>query len=345
MTPDEIYTRLARIEDPKLGNDIVSLGVVDDVTVEPDVVRVRVTLHAPYAPDEEWIAERIREELSDIDREIDLTVPPLPVSDAERPLPSVKNIIAVSSGKGGVGKTTVAVNTAQALAERGARVGLLDADLYGPNVPRMLGDGDGPTLNDETETLTPPERGGIKVMSLGFLVPEKEAAVMRGPMIDSTLERLLVDVEWGELDYLIVDLPPGTGDAQLTLCQTVPLTGAVVVTTPQAVSTDDAHRALHMFGEQSIPVLGIVENMSGFTCPSCGDTHDLFGRGGGKTVAEEYDLPFLGSVPIDPEIRETADDDAHVGTLGEDDTDEAFRDIAGDIANGIGTLRRRGVPN
>lgn len=344
MTPENIYSRLESIADPKLGDDIVTLGIVEQIDVEQELVQLQLALHAPHSPDEAQIASAIRDELSDIDRELELVVPRLHGDDSmERPIPSIKNIIAVSSGKGGVGKTTVAVNTAQALADRGARVGLLDADLYGPNVPRMLGNGDGPRLDDETESLHPPKRGGIKVMSLGFLVPEKEAAVMRGPIVDSTIERLLVDVEWGQLDYLIVDLPPGTGDAQLTLAQTVPLTGAVVVTTPQSVSTDDAHRALHMFSEQSVPVLGIVENMRTFRCPTCGDDHDLFGHGGGENVAAEYDLPFLGAVPIDPAIRKAADDDERIGTRREDGTSKEFRDITDAIANGVGTLRRRGV--
>ena len=344
MTPKEIFTRLKTIADPKLGDDIVTLGIVEQIDVDPEIVRIQLALHAPHAPDETQIASMIRDELSDIDREIELVVPQLHTDESvERPVPSIKNIIAVSSGKGGVGKTTVAVNTAQALADRGARVGLLDADLYGPNVPRMIGNGDGPRLDDETDSLHPPKRGGIKVMSLGFLVPDKEAAVMRGPMVDSTLERLLIDVEWGQLDYLVVDLPPGTGDAQLTLAQTVPITGAVIVTTPQSVSTDDVHRALHMFAGQSIPVLGIVENMRTFTCPTCGDDHDLFGRGGGENVAAEYDLPFLGAVPIDPKLREIADDDERIGTFGEEGPTREFREIANGIANGIGTLRRRGV--
>lgn len=342
ITPEEVYDRLGRIADPKLGSDIVTLNVIEDVEVDAEAIRVKVGLHAPFAPDEERIAEDIRSALADLDRTVELTVPTLHTGTGDRPIPSVTNVVAVSSGKGGVGKTTVAVNTARELAERGARVGLLDADLYGPNVPRMLGDGDPPRL-DDSETLHPPERGGIKTMSIGYLVPDKEAAVMRGPMVDSTLQRLLLDVEWGDLDYLIVDLPPGTGDAQLTLAQTVPITGVVVVTTPQTVSTDDAHRALSMFGEQSIPALGIVENMRTFTCPTCNDTHDLFGRGGGEAIAEEYDIPFLGAVPIDPEVRRTADDDSHVGTAGSDGTREAFRKVANTVANGVGTLRRRGV--
>lgn len=342
MTPAAITDRLRDIEDPVLGDDIVSLDIVQSVEIEEETVRVLVTLHAPFAPDEETIAAEIRKRLADIDREVELAVPRLQRADAvEQPLPNVKNIVAVSSGKGGVGKSTVSVNVAVALAERGARVGLLDADLYGPNVPRMLDGEDQPTLDESAQTLTPPERHGVSVMSLGFLVPDRDAAVMRGPMIDSTLEKLLTDVEWSTLDYLIVDLPPGTGDAQLTLCQTVPVTGAVVVTTPQVVSTDDAHRSLSMFGDHSIPVLGIVENMRGFTCPSCGDEHELFGRGGGEVVAREYDLPFLGAVPFDPAVRENADrgDVVPEGS----DASEAFHNIANGVANGIGTLRRRDV--
>lgn len=340
MKPETVYDRLRSVEDSKLHDDIVSLGIVEDVEIGADTVTLKVGLHAPFSPDEERIAEDIRAELSDLDREVDLVETRLErIGTTEDPLPNVKNIVAVSSGKGGVGKTTVAVNAGRVLAERGARVGLLDADLYGPNVPRMLGDGDEPRLDTESETLYPPEWNGIKVMSLGFLVPEHEAAVMRGPMLDSTLERLLTDVAWDGLDYLFVDLPPGTGDAQLTLCQTVPVTGAVVVTTPQSVSTDDAHRSLSQFAEQSIPVLGVVENMRTFTCPSCGDSHDLLGRGGGEDLANEYDLPFLGAVPFDPTVREISDSGE---TLDSDsEAAKAFSDIGTEIANGIGILRRR----
>ncbi|APX96203.1 Mrp/NBP35 family ATP-binding protein [Natronorubrum daqingense] len=340
MNESALYETLARIDDPKLGEDIVSLGVVTDIHLDGETTNVEVALHAPHAPDERWIATAIRDELEDAGLERDLELSLAPESTRhEGPTPDVKNVIAVSSGKGGVGKTTVAVNLATALADRGARVGILDGDVYGPNVPRVLGVEGAPTLTDD-ERIVPPEHEGVKVLSIGQLVPEDEAAVLRGPMVDSLLQRLLTETEWAPLDYLVVDLPPGTGDAQLTLCQTVDVTGAVVVTTPQRVAIDDARRNLSMFGSHGIPVLGIVENMRTFECTSCGDHHDLFGNGGGDELAREYDVPFLGALPIDQDIRVDGDEGSPVA-LGDGASARAFETLAGNTADAVGALRRR----
>lgn len=220
-------------------------------------------------------------------------------------MPGIRNVIAVASGKGGVGKTTVAVNVAVALAKEGVKVGLMDADITGPNVPIMMGTKGLPPL--EQGQLVPAESFGVKVMSMGFLVKEGEAVIWRGPMLHHAINKFLKEVRWGELDYLIVDLPPGTSDPQLTLSQAVPLTGALVVTTPQGVSLLDVRKAIAMFEKVKVPILGIVENMATFVCPQCGKATDIFSRGGGARTASELKIPFLGEIPLVPEIRAGSD--------------------------------------
>jgi ATP-binding protein involved in chromosome partitioning len=229
-----------------------------------------------------------------------------PASAEPQPLPGVSSIIAVGSGKGGVGKTTLAVNLAIALARMGNKVGLLDADVYGPNVPLMLGSSEPPNIVGENRIL-PPERYGLKVISVGFLSPGDKPLVWRGPMLHSVIKQFLGQVEWGQLDYLVVDLPPGTGDVVISLVQTVPLTGAVVVTTPSDVSLQDARKAIEMFRQVKVDILGIVENMSYFICPHCHHEIDVFSKGGGKRTAEQFGVPFLGSIELDPEIRKAGD--------------------------------------
>jgi ATP-binding protein involved in chromosome partitioning len=229
-----------------------------------------------------------------------------PASAEPQPLPGVSSIIAVGSGKGGVGKTTLAVNLAIALARMGSKVGLLDADVYGPNVPLMLGSSETPSVVGENRIL-PPERYGMKVISVGFLSPGDKPLVWRGPMLHSVIKQFLGQVEWGQLDYLVIDLPPGTGDVVISLVQTVPLTGAVVVTTPSDVSLQDARKAIEMFRQVKVDILGIVENMSYFVCPHCHHEIDVFSKGGGKRTAEQFGIPFLGSIELDPEIRKAGD--------------------------------------
>ena len=225
-------------------------------------------------------------------------------------LPQVRHVVAVSSGKGGVGKSMIASNLAAALAGAGQAVGLLDADIYGPNIPIMFGESRRPSVTGAKgqEMIEPLEAHGVRLMSLGFLLEKEQPAIMRGPLISGILKQFLEQVEWGPLDVMVVDMPPGTGDAQLSLVQTIDLDGVVMVTTPQAVATGDVRRGVKMFERVNTPVLGIVENMRGFVCPSCAEEHDVFGRGGGEALSEELGIPYLGSVPLDPRVRESGDE-------------------------------------
>jgi len=245
-------------------------------------------------------------------------MPPRPPGQPEKtPIPGVKNLIAVASGKGGVGKTTVAVNLAIALAKMGAAVGVLDADVYGPNVPLMFGTEEQPRVLSERQIL-PVEAYGVKLISMGLLAPADKPMIWRGPMLHSVMQQFLRSVEWGALDHLVVDLPPGTGDVQLSLIQTVPVTGAVIVTTPSAVALADVRKAIEMFRQVNVEVLGVVENMSYFVCPHCQNRVEIFGHGEGSRVAEAYSVPLLGEIEIDPRIRVGGDTGKPVATLGED---------------------------
>jgi ATP-binding protein involved in chromosome partitioning len=341
---DEAAVRdlLAEIEDPALGDDLVSLGLVNAVEVEDGTAKVSLALGAPYAPHESAIAAEVREKLQDAGLEVALSANISEDGDEEdEVLPGVKNIIAVASGKGGVGKSTMAVNIAAGLSKLGAKVGLFDADVYGPNVPRMLDADEAPRATDD-DTIIPPEKFGVKLMSMAFLSGEDDPVIWRGPMVHKLLTQLVEDVDWGELDYMVLDLPPGTGDTQLTILQTLPLTGAVVVTTPQEVAVDDARKGLRMFGKHETPVLGIAENMSSFHCPDCGSEHDIFGEGGGRSLAEENDLPFLGGIPLDPSIRQGGDEGKPV-VLREGETADAFRVLTENVANNVGVIRRQGA--
>jgi ATP-binding protein involved in chromosome partitioning len=338
MNEDDVRSLLRGVEDPDLGEDIVSLGLINDVTMREGVAHVSLALGAPYSPNETAIAGRVREVLGEEGIECELT------ANVNRPaegdvLPDVKNVIAVASGKGGVGKSTVAVNLAAGLSQLGARVGLFDADVYGPNVPRMVDADERPQATAE-EQIIPPEKYGTKLMSMDFLTGEDDPVIWRGPMVHKLLTQLFEDVEWGALDYMVIDLPPGTGDTQLTLLQTVPIAGAVIVTTPQEVAVDDARKGLEMFGKHETPVLGIVENMSGFRCPDCGTEHDLFGAGGGRAFAEDVEMPFLGELPLDPRVREGGDDGAPI-VLDDGETGEAFRTFTENTANNAGLVHRR----
>ncbi|QLD87348.1 Mrp/NBP35 family ATP-binding protein [Natronomonas halophila] len=343
MDEDEILDRLSTVEDPELGDDIVSLGLVNDVRIDGDTIHIDLALGAPYSPTETEIAGAVREALADTGLEIDLSASiDTGLSSDEQVLPGVENVIAVASGKGGVGKSTVAVNLAAGLSQMGARVGLFDADIYGPNVPRMV-DADQRPKATHDETIVPPEKFGMKLMSMDFLVGEDDPVIWRGPMVHKVLTQLWEDVEWGSLDYMIVDLPPGTGDTQLTLLQSVPVSGAVIVTTPQEVALDDARKGLRMFGKHDTPVLGIVENMSGFICPDCGSEHDIFGKGGGEEFAEDVDMPFLGRIPLDPSVREGGDEGGPIVLNDEDETGEAFRNVARETSRMQGIVRRRKI--
>ena len=341
MTVDEaqIRERLREVTDPVLGEDIVSLNLVDDILLKDGTAKVAVAFNAPYSGDEKAMADAIRKQIEQLDLEPDVRVS-LSWEDEDSPLPEVRNIIPVASGKGGVGKTTVATNLATALAETGARVGLLDADIYGPNVPGMLGIEAKPGLSEDNMIL-PPEVDGIKLMSMAFLTDDDtDPAMLRGPMVDKLLSELIEETQWGELDYLLVDLPPGTGDEQLTLLQSVPVTGAVVVTTPEDIALSDVRKGIRMFHDRGTPVLGVVENMSSFTCPNSGDVYDIFGTGGGQKISEEYDIPLLGEIPIDPEIRSGGDEDKPVTVLQGTAAAEHFFELRDAVTNRIGAVNR-----
>ncbi|WP_436343353.1 Mrp/NBP35 family ATP-binding protein [Natronorubrum sp. FCH18a] len=345
MDEAAVRDRLRTVEDPELGDDIVSLGLVNDIAVDGDQVDIDLALGAPYSPTESDMAGEIRELLLEDSLEPDLSAS-IPdrddFSSEDQVLPNVKNVIAVSSGKGGVGKSTVAVNLAAGLSQLGAQVGLFDADVYGPNVPRMV-DADEPPMATEEETLVPPEKYGVKLMSMAFLTGEDDPVIWRGPMVHKVITQLTEDVEWGHLDYLVIDLPPGTGDTQLTMLQTMPVTGAVIVTTPQDVALDDARKGLEMFAKHDTVVLGIAENMSTFACPDCGGEHDIFGSGGGREFADEHEMPFLGSIPLDPAVRESGDGGKPTVLADESATGDSFRTITENVANNTGIVHRRGV--
>ena len=337
MDESDVRDRLRGVEDPDLGDDIVSLGLLNAIEIEEETVRISLALGAPFSPTETAIADGVRGVLADTGFDVDLTAR---VDRGEREvLPEVKNVIAVASGKGGVGKSTVAVNLAAGLAGLGARVGLFDADVYGPNVPRMVDAEDYPNATRE-ETIVPPEQFGVCLMSMDFLVGKDDPVIWRGPMVHKVLTQLIEDVEWGTLDYMVVDLPPGTGDTQLTLLQTVPLSGAVIVTTPQEVAIDDARKGLRMFGRHDTPVLGIVENMSTFRCPDCGGEHDVFGSGGGEAFAADVEMPFLGKIPLDPSVRRGAAEGGPA-VLSDSMVGDAFKTLTETVANNVGVVARR----
>ncbi|EMA46596.1 Mrp/NBP35 family ATP-binding protein [Halobiforma nitratireducens] len=346
---DQVRDRLRSVEDPALGSDIVSLGLIDDIDVavgdgdgdEKGTAAVSVSFGAPYAPDEMDMGDRIREEIEDLG--LEPTVSPEQPATTDSPLPGVRNVVPIASGKGGVGKTTVATNLATALARTGARVGLLDADIYGPNVPGMIGIEAQPGMSPEGD-IVPPEADGITLMSMAFLTEEEtDPAMLRGPMIDKLLGQLIRETDWGELDYLLVDLPPGTGDEQLTLMQHAPVTGAVVVTTPEDIALEDVRKGVRMFIDQNVPVLGVVENMSAYRCPSCGDQHDLYGTGGGQRIADEFDVPLLAEIPMDPAIRAGSDADEPVTALKEGPAADRFIELQDTVLNRVGAVNRGAV--
>jgi ATP-binding protein involved in chromosome partitioning len=305
ITKEAVLKALGTVEEPDLGQDLVTLDMVKEVQIEGDTVSFLIMLTTPACPFRAKIEKDAREAVLTIDgvRTVDVKMDSdVPNDGRMRGLVTmpIRNAIAVGSGKGGVGKSTVAVNLAVALAKSGARVGLLDADIYGPNIPTMLGVEKLPP--PDGKRLIPAEAYGIKMISMGLLVKPGQPLIWRGPMLNSAIRQFLGDVEWGELDYLIIDLPPGTGDASLSLAQALPLSGAVIVTLPQMVSLEDAGRGLNMFKTLEVPILGIVENMSYLDLPD-GSRMDLFGSGGGQSLAESTETTFLGMVPIDQNVR------------------------------------------
>lgn len=309
ITKEMVLDALRGVQDPELHRDIVSLNMIKDIEIDGSTVKFRLELTTPACPLSSQIESEARKAVfaldgvTDVKIKMDARVPNDGKVRSMLSLP-IRNAIAVGSGKGGVGKSTIAVNLAVVLAQAGAKVGLLDADIYGPNIPTMMGVRHLPPQNNQK--IQPAEAYGVKLMSIGFLVKPDQALIWRGPMLHSAIRQFLSDVEWGELDYLVVDLPPGTGDAPLSLAQSLPLSGGVIVTLPQQVSLDDARRGLEMFRQLEVPVLGVIENMSYLEMPD-GTKMDVFGSGGGLKLAEQAGVPFLGAVPIDPQVRVGSD--------------------------------------
>jgi ATP-binding protein involved in chromosome partitioning len=346
VTREQVLTVLGTVQDPDLHKDIVSLEFVKDVRIAGGEVDFTIELTTPACP--------VRDSMK---AEAEQKVAALPGVTAARAnmtasvrarggfgrqtIPGIRNILAVGAGKGGVGKSTTSVNLAVALQQTGARVGLIDADVYGPNVPQMLGIEGQPEVSDDKKMI-PPHAHGIKVVSMGMLVPPDQAVIWRGPMLHGAIQQFMRDVVWGELDYLVVDLPPGTGDVSLSLAQSVPVAGAVVVTTPQGVSVSDVRKAVGMFRQLNIPVLGVVENMSYFVCGHCDGRTDIFGTGGGQRMAEELKIPFLGEVPIDTRVRAGGDEGRPIVAAEPGaPAAQAFRSVAGKVAAQISIQNMR----
>ena len=332
VTEQAVLEALKVIQDPDLNKNIVDLGFVKNLRIDGGKVSFQIELTTPACPVKGEFQRQAREAVLAVDGveavEIEMTANVRHAAGAgaegENVLPQVKNIIAVGAGKGGVGKSTVAVNIALSLLASGASVGLLDADVYGPSIPKMLGVDDRARIDPVAQKIVPNVGHGLKVMSIGFVLDPEKPMVVRGPIVHTALRQFLSDVDWGELDYLVVDLPPGTGDVALSLAQFVPVTGAVVVSTPQDISLIDVHKAVNMFRTLKVPVLGLVENMSYYVCPSCGNRDEIFGHGGAEAWAEKEGVPFLGGVPLHARVR--AGGDAGLPALLDDETPEVVRD-------------------
>jgi len=350
LTKENILQVLRQVQDPDLHRDIVTLGFVKKLEIKGKNVQFDLELTTPACPVRDQFkvdCERvIRKEIRDVGNiEIEMTSNVVSHSNERKEsiIPGVKNTVAVASGKGGVGKSTVAVNLAVSLAMDGARVGLVDADIYGPSAPLMFGITEKPKMSNNK--LLPLEGHGVKVMSIGFLVDPMQAVIWRGPMASGAVKQFLSDVSWGDLDYLVFDLPPGTGDIQLTLVQTIPLTGAVIVTTPQDVALADARKGLVMFNKVNVPVLGIVENMSYYVCGHCGHREDIFDSGGGSRTARELGVPFLGEIPINTAIRVAGDKGNPVVVADPASKhSEVIRQIARNLAAQISIQNVNGIP-
>ena len=363
ISKENILEKLATVKDLELGKDLVSLGMISDIIIKNGNVGFSIEVDPKRGPS----LEPLRKEAENVVRTIPGVLSVSAVLTAHREIqkegntpttskdqqsnastdrksrdlaPGVKNIIAVASGKGGVGKSTTALNVAISLGLQGLKVGILDADIYGPSLPRMIGVNEKPKSQDG-KTLEPIQKYGLKCMSIGFLVPEDTPTIWRGPMVMSALEQMLKDVAWGNLDALVVDMPPGTGDAQLTMSQRVPLAGAVIVSTPQDIALLDARKGLNMFKKVNVPVLGIVENMSTFICPNCGTPTDIFGTGGAEQEALRLGVDFLGGIPLHKDIRTTSDDGTPIVLESPDSIhSKSYRDIASAIWESVDKQRK-----
>ena len=347
MTTEDILKALGNVQEPDLGKDLVTLNMVKDISIDGNNVSFIVVLTTPACPLKDMIKNACINAIKIlVNKEALVTVNFTSNTSSNRKdsktiLQGVKNIIAVVSGKGGVGKSTVASNFALALAQGGASVGLMDADIYGPSQHIMFGvRGERPLMRevDGKGMIIPIEKYGIKMMSIGLLIDEKQAVVWRGPMVSSAIRQFVSEVDWGELDYLVIDMPPGTGDIHLTVVQTVPVTGVIVVTTPQTVALADAKKGIAMFGQAQlkVPVIGLVENMSYFTPPELpGNRYYIFGKDGGKQLAEEFDITFLGQIPIVESIRQAGDNGIPIMITEDEITKKAFMDFAGNATRQI----------
>jgi len=351
MTKEKILEALGTVQEPDLGKDLVTLNMVQDIVIEKYFVSFTVVLTTPACPLKDLIKNNCINAVKTLvnkDAVVKVNFSSNTTSkrnDSGAILPKVKNVIAVVSGKGGVGKSTVSANLALAIAQSGAKVGLMDADIYGPSVPIMFGvRGERPMMKEINGKgmIMPIEKHGIKLMSIGLLVDEKNAVVWRGPMASSAIKQFVTDVNWDELDYLIIDMPPGTGDIHLTLMQTVPVTGAVIVTTPQDVALADAKKGVAMFGQAqlNVPIIGLVENMSYFIPPTSGtelpdNKYYIFGKDGGKRLADEYDLPFLGQIPLVQSIREGGDKGEPIMMSNDEVSKKAFAEFAAHVVRSI----------
>lgn len=334
ISPQDVLNALRAVEDPDLRRDIVSLGFVKDLEVSDKRVSFAIELTTPACPVKDQLAASAKQAVQALgvaDVQVRLTSQVTAPRVRENSLiPQVKNTVAVASGKGGVGKSTVAANLAVALERAGAKVGLMDTDVYGPSVPALMGGNEPPRVVEGK--LEPPVEYGIKIMSMAYFLPQGEAVIWRGPMLHKTMQQFLGEVRWGELDYLIMDLPPGTGDIQLSLSQTIPLTGAVIVSTPQDLALTVAAKAIAMFQKLNVPILGIVENMSYYICPQCGHREEIFGHGGAREAANKLGFPFLGEIPLDPAIRLESDNGRPVALVETTVCGKAFHDVAGALA-------------
>jgi ATP-binding protein involved in chromosome partitioning len=332
-----VLDALRSVQDPDLHKDIVTLNFVKEVKIQGGEVDFTIELTTPACPVKDQMKAEAEAKVAAI---AGVTAARAKMTAdvkarggfGRQGVPGIKNIIAVGAGKGGVGKSTTSVNLALALLKKGARVGLMDADVYGPNLPQMLGITDQPDVTEEKK-MVPVEAHGLKVMSMGMLIPADQPVIWRGPMLHGAVQQFMRDVEWGELDYLVIDLPPGTGDVVLSLSQSVPVAGAVVVTTPQGVSVSDVRKAVQMFRQLNIPILGVVENMSYFVCGHCSERTDIFGQGGGARMAQDMDLRFLGEVPIDTRVRKGGDEGQPIVVAAPDaPAAKAFEEVAGKVA-------------
>lgn len=333
LTKEQVEAVLKEIQDPYIGKDLIAANTVKNIEVDGNKVNVSITLGYPAKGIVANLSKQVEDKLvaagaGSANADIDWKIEAHSVQKSLKPLENIKNVIAVASGKGGVGKSTTAINLALALSMEGAVVGILDADIYGPSQPRMLGVSGQPKSNDG-KSLEPMEAHGLQAMSIGFLIDEETPMIWRGPMVTQALEQLLNDTQWRGLDYLVVDLPPGTGDVQLTLAQKIPVSGAIIVTTPQDIALLDARKGLKMFEKVEVPVLGVVENMSIHICSECGHEEPIFGEGGGKRMAAESGVDMLGALPLDMSIREQVDSgNPTVAADPDGRIAEIYRDIA-----------------